>query len=50
MCFRPPSASKPKICPECGIKNLPIRTTCLKCNADLNVENSKDKEKKEEKE
>ncbi|MFA6807970.1 MAG: zinc-ribbon domain-containing protein [Eubacteriales bacterium] len=35
MCFRPPSAARPKKCPQCGSMNPPNRTTCSKCNANL---------------
>ena len=44
MCFRPPSAAKPKKCPSCGSMNPPTRTTCLKCNADLGSEKDEEKE------
>ncbi|WP_173361739.1 hypothetical protein [Desulfitobacterium hafniense] len=47
MCFRPPNVSKPKVCPDCGAQNPPIRTTCLKCNADLNLKKPESKEEKE---
>ncbi|MFA6808445.1 MAG: hypothetical protein WCR27_05580 [Eubacteriales bacterium] len=35
MCFRPPTAGKPKKCPQCGAVNPSMAKTCIKCKADL---------------
>ena len=42
MCFRPSSAAKAIICPQCGAYNPAKLTNCSKCKAPL-VDNSKDK-------
>jgi ribosomal protein L40E len=38
MCFRPPSASKPKKCPNCDALNPPIAKNCVKCKSALTEE------------
>ena len=38
MCFRPPSATKPTKCINCGTFNMPSNTSCKKCGAQLPVE------------
>jgi transcriptional regulator with PAS, ATPase and Fis domain len=38
MCFRPATTAKIKVCPSCGSANQPIRTSCLKCNTELESE------------
>lgn len=35
MCFRPPEAGKPIVCPACGAPNPQIAKKCLKCKTDL---------------
>ena len=35
MCFRPPSVSKPKRCPDCNSLNPGTLTVCRKCGAAL---------------
>lgn len=35
MCFRPPTATKPKKCPECGAMNPATAKNCIKCKAGL---------------
>lgn len=35
MCFRPPTVSKPKKCPNCGMPNPAIAKVCFKCKTEL---------------
>lgn len=35
MCFRPPTAAKPKKCPKCGTMNPGTLKICRKCQSPL---------------
>lgn len=35
MCFRPPQATAPKKCPECGARNPGVNKTCRQCGKPL---------------
>ncbi|ACL20393.1 hypothetical protein [Desulfitobacterium hafniense] len=43
MCFRPPSAGKPKKCPDCGALNPSVVKNCVKCKADLSAVKTEEK-------
>jgi transcriptional regulator with PAS, ATPase and Fis domain len=38
MCFRPAATAKIKVCPSCGSANPSMRTSCIKCNTELELE------------
>lgn len=35
MCYRPPTAAKPKACPSCGALNPPFAKKCDNCGGEL---------------
>lgn len=38
MCFRPPTASATKKCPNCGTENPSLEIICSECGAELPLE------------